>query len=348
MKKEYPLISVIIPAYNCGHFIGAAIESVLRQTYPEEFMEVIVVDDGSTDNTADILRRFGERIIRIHQENRGIASARNRGIAVAKGEVVTFIDADDLWHADRLEKVVNAFLKNERTGIVYHPIELLDSDGHIVCENFLGALGYCEGLRGDVTRDIITGRIFCGGSSFAFRKAILKKVFPLPEDIKRGVDYYMTVLASCDSIAEYIPEVLGAYRSRRGNISMFAGFTDVRELSTIYGDFAHTHLTLLEKLDNCRHLRNNSRATRILRKIQIREAIFFHILRGERYDAVKKMPTLFRKNNGLCDLSNALAIAVITLFLPRSVLYRVLKLNAAMNKMKLSSGKKHLKSEGET
>ena len=132
MKNKCLLISVIIPTYNCGRFIGAAIESVFRQTYPEEFVEIIVVDDGSTDNTVDILKGYAGRIIYIYQGNKGIASARNRGISLAHGEIITFLDADDLWYGDRLGKIADIFIEKDNTGMVYHPIALVNSRGFLI------------------------------------------------------------------------------------------------------------------------------------------------------------------------------------------------------------------------
>ncbi len=93
------LVSVVIPAYNYGHFIVETVESALRQTYSR--LEVIVVDDGSTDDTAIKLRAFGSRIKYIHQENRGLSAARNAGIRAARGEWIALLDADDLWHPDK-------------------------------------------------------------------------------------------------------------------------------------------------------------------------------------------------------------------------------------------------------
>jgi glycosyltransferase involved in cell wall biosynthesis len=94
------LISVVIPTYNYGHFVTGAVESALAQTYPDR--EVIVVDDGSTDDTRDRLAPFEGRIRYIHQENRGLSAARNTGIRAARGALIAFLDSDDLWHPEKL------------------------------------------------------------------------------------------------------------------------------------------------------------------------------------------------------------------------------------------------------
>jgi glycosyltransferase involved in cell wall biosynthesis len=99
---EHPLVSVVIPTYNAARFLVDAIDSVLAQTYQP--LEVLVVDDGSTDDTARVLEPYGGRIRYIRQTNGGPAKARNRGIREAKGELIAFLDADDQWLPEKLSK----------------------------------------------------------------------------------------------------------------------------------------------------------------------------------------------------------------------------------------------------
>jgi glycosyltransferase involved in cell wall biosynthesis len=100
-------VSVVIPTHNRAGMVGEAIESVLNQDFPD--YEVIVVDDGSTDDTPDILCSFGGRIEVIRQENRGVSAARNRGIHCASGELIAFLDSDDLWLPGKLAAQVEFF-----------------------------------------------------------------------------------------------------------------------------------------------------------------------------------------------------------------------------------------------
>jgi glycosyltransferase involved in cell wall biosynthesis len=102
-----PLVSCVIPAWNAERFIEEAIRSVLDQTYGQ--VEIIVVDDGSTDGTADVVQGFGDRVRYVAQENAGPATARNRGVAEATGAFLSFLDADDLWVADKLAKQLARF-----------------------------------------------------------------------------------------------------------------------------------------------------------------------------------------------------------------------------------------------
>lgn len=111
-----PLVSVVIPAYQAERYIADAVDSVLAQTYPA--VECIVVDDGSTDGTAQRVRSFGEHVRLVRQPNAGVAAARNAGIAVARGELVALLDADDVWAADKLERQVVAWRRRPRCGLV--------------------------------------------------------------------------------------------------------------------------------------------------------------------------------------------------------------------------------------
>lgn len=101
------LVSIIIPTFNRAKTIGPVVESALAQTYRE--IEVIVVDDGSSDDTAEVLRPYLDRIQFIYQENAGPSAARNRGASMAKGEVLAFLDSDDFWLPEKIEKQVAIF-----------------------------------------------------------------------------------------------------------------------------------------------------------------------------------------------------------------------------------------------
>ncbi|MEW6161403.1 MAG: glycosyltransferase family A protein, partial [Verrucomicrobiota bacterium] len=100
-------VSVVIPAYNYAHFISRAIESALSQDYP--LKEVIVVDDGSTDNTREVVGRFGERVRYVYQQNSGLPAARNTGIREARYAFVGLLDADDVWLPGMLSRAMAAF-----------------------------------------------------------------------------------------------------------------------------------------------------------------------------------------------------------------------------------------------
>jgi glycosyltransferase involved in cell wall biosynthesis len=111
-----PLVSAIIPAYNSAHFLPEAVASIRRQNY--EPLEIIIVDDGSTDNTAEVVAGLGENVRSVYQDNSGQAAARNRGIKLARGDFLAFLDADDLWADDKLTHQLAHFAADSTLDIV--------------------------------------------------------------------------------------------------------------------------------------------------------------------------------------------------------------------------------------
>ena len=115
-------ISCIVPVHNGEAYIAEAIGSALRQSH--QLLEVVVVDDGSTDSSADIARSFGERVVLLSQENSGVSVARNNGVAISRGDLICFLDADDLMHPDRVKLQMDVFTHNPEVefcdGLVEH------------------------------------------------------------------------------------------------------------------------------------------------------------------------------------------------------------------------------------
>lgn len=125
-----PRVTVVTAAYNAAPYIAEAVESVLAQTYTD--LEYIVVDDGSTDNTAAIVARCGPRVSLIRQENAGEGPARNRGFALAGGDYVAVIDADDVWAPDKLERQVLAMEGHPDAGLCYTNASSVRADGSVL------------------------------------------------------------------------------------------------------------------------------------------------------------------------------------------------------------------------
>lgn len=111
-----PNVSVIIPTYNRSFIIRQSVDSVLQQTYKD--YELIVVDDGSTDNTCEILKPYGDKIHYEFKENGGISSARNRGLEIAQGEYIAFLDSDDFWRPEKLQRQIECFNSHPEYGLV--------------------------------------------------------------------------------------------------------------------------------------------------------------------------------------------------------------------------------------
>ena len=122
-----PLVSVIIAAYNTAQYVGEAIESALAQTYSP--VEVIVVDDGSTDNTRDVLAAYGDRIIMLQQKNSGAAAARNTGLKAAHGEFMAVLDSDDVWTPDKLKRQMKLIEHCPELDLVFTKGRVMDHEG---------------------------------------------------------------------------------------------------------------------------------------------------------------------------------------------------------------------------
>jgi glycosyltransferase involved in cell wall biosynthesis len=125
-----PTVTVIVPAWNCPRLVVEALDSVRAQTFTD--YEVIVVDDGSTDQTPEVLRRYGDdwpEMRLIQAEHKGLAAARNRAIAEMRGQYIALLDADDLWLPDKLRRCMDFLAENRHLSIVYTPMAPIRMDG---------------------------------------------------------------------------------------------------------------------------------------------------------------------------------------------------------------------------
>lgn len=145
-----PKVSVVIPAYNCERFIATAVKSVLEQSYKD--YELIIVNDGSTDSTENVISEFRSRIVYVLQKNGGPANARNAGVTAAKGEYIAFLDQDDAWLPDKLETQVGLFEKNKALGLAY-------TDAYILKDDSFGVYGP-KNMRSFQTRPPHRGKVF--------------------------------------------------------------------------------------------------------------------------------------------------------------------------------------------
>ena len=167
-----PKISVVIPTYNCGALIPEALDSIFAQTFTD--FEVIVVDDGSTDNTRDVVSRYREDIRYIYQNNKGVSAARNAGIKEARGQYIAFLDADDLWLPEKLASQMRVMTQSDAIGIVACGLFCIDDKNNsvktVIPENYSDKDNLIRGLYFDPA-------IFFGaGSSILVRKACFEKV----------------------------------------------------------------------------------------------------------------------------------------------------------------------------
>lgn len=141
--KENPLVSVIIPVFNGEAYLAEAIESALGQTYPP--LEVIIIDDGSTDRSAEIARRYIPAVRYQHQPNAGVGAALNRGIEAAEGDFLAFLDSDDLWVGEKIARQIAAFEGDPGLDVVFGHVQQFGSAEAAAGTSGEGLPGYLKG-----------------------------------------------------------------------------------------------------------------------------------------------------------------------------------------------------------
>jgi glycosyltransferase involved in cell wall biosynthesis len=214
-----PYITVLVIAYNYGQFIEEAIDSVLAQDYPLEKVEILVIDDGSTDDTAEHVKKYGSRVEYLYKPNGGQASALNYGFARAHGEIVTLLDADDWFLPGKLKTIAEAFEKDPAVGMVYHRIEVRHMDSG-KREDW-----YFVGVSGDIHREPekFISYLTPPNLAISFRMSSLKVLLPIPEEIRMLADCYIAALIPYCAPVLAIPEVLAIYRIHGKNAHFTSG-----------------------------------------------------------------------------------------------------------------------------
>lgn len=205
-------VSVVMPAYNAERFVAEAIESVLAQTHQD--LELIVVDDGSTDRTAAVVASFGARVRCVRQQNARQAAARNRGVREATGDYLAFIDADDLWRPEKLAKQLRVLEADPSLGFVYCNVDHVDEDGRFVCPR-PGA------VKGRALEPILMGEPIGGlcGSTLLISRARFAEIGPFDVDLPPCEDTDFWVRVAARYPLDYVDEALVRHRLHGGNDS---------------------------------------------------------------------------------------------------------------------------------
>ena len=219
------LVSVVIPTYNYGRFVRQAVDSALAQTYPHR--EVIVVDDGSTDDTKARLEPYGGGIRYVYQENQGLSAARNAGIRSARGRYVALLDADDLWHPQKLERQV-AYLAS-------HPeVALLAAES---TRDLPAAWPVLPGASPPWAREVSLEQLaMCsrfGPSGVVIAKHCLGRVGLFDTSLRAAEDRDMWVRIANHFAVRILPDVLWYYRVHGNNMSAAARVMEQQEFKVI-------------------------------------------------------------------------------------------------------------------
>ncbi len=209
------LVSVVTATYNMGRYVAEAVDSVLGQDYPN--VESIVVDDGSTDDTAAVLERYRDnpRVRIVRQTNAGQTVAKNHGIREARGEFIGFCDADDTWHPNKLSRQLPRFA-DPRVAVVYSDIECVDAQGH--------KLPYYDipHFEGHVTFDLMIDN-FVPFPTAVVRADVLRAGGGFDESLTMSIDCDLWLRISVHHLFAFVPERLANYRVWDGQMSKKTG-----------------------------------------------------------------------------------------------------------------------------
>ncbi|MGC1415976.1 MAG: glycosyltransferase [Candidatus Acidiferrum sp.] len=219
-----PFVSVLIDTYNHERFIEEAIVSVLEQDFPEGEREILVVDDGSTDRTPEIVQKFEPHVRLLRKANGGQASAFNVGIPECRGEVVAFLDGDDWWAREKLSRVIPVLAENPEIGMVGHGTITVLPDGREHVEVLKE--GHRYSLRSLDGALLFRSRKSFLGTRSTIRMSILQKLLPVPETIRIEADEFVFTMAAALGDVEILPEALFFYRLHVGNFFSQHGFNE--------------------------------------------------------------------------------------------------------------------------
>jgi glycosyltransferase involved in cell wall biosynthesis len=206
-----PCVSIILPVYNSAKLLPAALESAFAQTFQD--FEIIAVNDGSTDDTAQVLKQYEPRIRIMHQANAGASSARNAAIRVAQGEFIAFLDADDIWEPQKLALQVEAMRADAKLGVCYTECLYFDEE-----KSWLANFGRHPQMSGMIF-DAILADHFISMSSVLVRKRCLDEVGLFDESLIGSEDYNVYLRLAKKYPYHFVNQPLVRLRCHDGNLS---------------------------------------------------------------------------------------------------------------------------------
>jgi len=212
-------VCVIIPTYNYGRFIGRAISSVLAQTHPAA--EIVVVDDGSTDDTAEVLASFGSAITVIRQRNQGVSAARNAALAQSTAPLVALLDADDAWRPRKLEAQVARLAAEPGIGLVHCGIDEVDAEGRFVRRRVQGSEGW---VAPDVL--LLKPAILTAGCTALIPRHVFDAVGGFDERLSTSADFDLCLRIGVEFPIAFVPESLVFYTLHPGGMHRNVAVTE--------------------------------------------------------------------------------------------------------------------------
>jgi glycosyltransferase involved in cell wall biosynthesis len=258
--EALPRVSVVIPTFNRASLLREALDSVFAQTFTD--YEVIVVDDGSTDGTPQMIERYNGRLRYIWQENRGPAEARNRGIAEARGEWIAFLDSDDMWHADKLARCMEYAGREPETAIVFHPMVEIDDAGNRV-------RGRSKRARAGRIVDDLFGHCFVHTPTVVVRRRVLDEVGGFDGSLTVCEDYQLWLRVATRFPFHMVSEPLAFRRLHQKRLSKSAMYRNMAQRAEMLERF-HDQLGGRTSLEPKRATRRLARVFRSAGKANLR------------------------------------------------------------------------------
>jgi len=204
-----PLVSVVLTSYNHARYVRQAIESVLAQTLQD--VEIVVVDDASTDDSPQTLRAFTDRVHLVqHTQNRGTYACLNEGIALSRAPQIAILNSDDVWLPSKLEKQVALMEQDHRIGLVHTGFRFIDAEGQPLSGNPLG-VRFHPNPQGDLLPELLTRNLFIT-SSVMFRRDCIERCGKFEESLFGMGDWDMWLRIAQHYRVGYVPEPLTLYR----------------------------------------------------------------------------------------------------------------------------------------
>lgn len=212
MHKK-PLVSVIIPCFNSEKWIIETLDSVYGQTYSN--IEIIIVDDGSTDNTRNLVNNYGKDIVYLHQENKGPSAARNFGIQNAKGQYVAFLDSDDIWESHKLLEQVSFLEKNRDVALVFSNVKVVDEKGNYLYTHH----NQVPSEKRAVITAFFMGKIGMNTPTIVATKAAVDSIGGFDESLPMREDHYFLMCMADKYNIKHFKEPLVRRRVNQGSLS---------------------------------------------------------------------------------------------------------------------------------
>jgi hypothetical protein len=212
-----PVVSCIVATYNLAHYLPAALDSALGQDYPADALEIIVVDDGSTDDTASVVAPYLDRVRYVHKENGGHLSTFNRGIAEASGDYIALLDGDDLWLPHKTREQVAMLESRPEIGLVHGDMQVVDGAGRVTGESFFASMGI-EEYEGDLLGRLIRGNVVTT-SSLMVRAVLRDRYHPIPA-WGRAQDWWLALRVAEVASIGCLTTPVTRYRQHGANLNL--------------------------------------------------------------------------------------------------------------------------------